>query len=103
VRAIVRDPDGIVNVSPIPTVFDAVRALEPRNVPDVLAVQNETCEYVSAALTLNQTTSAFVAFAPPELEANVACCRLVLLAAFDVPAAPGSPVCSLTNTVALPG
>jgi hypothetical protein len=102
VRAIVSEADGIVNVSPIATVFDAVSALEPRNVPAELAVQNETCEYVSAVLTLSQTTSAFVAFAPAEEDANVACCRVVLPAAFDVPAAPGSPVWSFTQTAALP-
>jgi hypothetical protein len=72
-------------------------------VPEDTRVQNETCEYVSAVLTLNQTTSALVAFAPAELDANVACWRVVFPAAFDVPAAPGSPVCSLTKTVALPG
>jgi hypothetical protein len=52
----VSEPDGIVNVSPIATVFDAVSALEPRNVPEDTRVQNETCEYVSAVLTLSQTT-----------------------------------------------
>ena len=39
VSAIVREPDGIVNVSPAKSCLDAVSWQEPRNVPAVDAVQ----------------------------------------------------------------
>jgi peroxiredoxin len=43
------------------------------------------------------TRSADVAFDAADADAHVACFRVVSVAAFEVPAAPGSPTCSLTH------
>jgi hypothetical protein len=100
VIAIVSDPAEMVNVSPIATVLEAVSATLARNVPPEDASQNDRCEYVSAVDTLVHVRSALVVMDPAEAAENVACWRLVLPAAFEVPADPGSPVWSFTQNAA---
>ena len=93
----VSEPDGIVNVSPIATVFGAARSSEPRKVPAEEADQKDTWVYVSAVETFVHTTSAFDAIAPAAAAAKAAAFRVVSPAALFVPDAPGSPICSLTK------
>jgi hypothetical protein len=77
---------------------------DPRNAPAVDADQRETCVYVSDVDTLAHSvvpmSASFVITPPtgsvpkqPEPSA-----RTVLPAGFAVPAAPGSPTCSLIHT-----
>jgi hypothetical protein len=100
VRASVSELAEIVKLSPIATVLGVVRSSEPRNVPAEVADQNETCEYVSAVLTFVQLTSAEFVIAPDDAAEQVTATRVVLPAALFAPAAPGSPVCSLTQNAA---
>jgi hypothetical protein len=86
------DPDGIVNVSPAVTDFDAARSSDHRKFPEVLASHALMWVYVSVVLTLVHVSAASVAIDPDDAAANDACLRVVSVAAFDVPAAPGSPV-----------
>jgi hypothetical protein len=89
-----------VKLSPTATVLETARSSEPRNVPATDADQNETCEYVSAVDTDVQATSAEFVIDPPDDAEQVAAVRVVLPAAFDVPAEPGSPVWSFTKNPA---
>jgi hypothetical protein len=88
-------PAEITNVPPTVTGVAGVMSSDPRNVPDVDASQNETCEYVSAFGTELNVMSADVVIDPPDAALNVAACLNVFAAAFAVPALPGSPMCSL--------
>ena len=92
----------MVNVLPAVTACGVARSSEPRNVPPELAVQSEMWEYVSPVLTFVHTMSALFEFAPPDAAPHVPCYLVVSPAAFAVPAAPGSPVWSFTQTAALP-
>jgi hypothetical protein len=91
-----RSPAAIVNVSPAVTATDDASASEPRKFPADEASQNEMCEYVSDAATDVHEMSAEFVIAPPEAAENVTAVRSVSVAAFEVPAEPGSPVWSLT-------
>jgi hypothetical protein len=100
VRASVSAAAEIVKLSPIATVLETARSSEPRNEPADVADQNETWLYVSAVLTLVQLTSAEFVIDPDDAAEQVTATRVVLPAAFDVPAEPGSPVWSLTQKAA---
>jgi hypothetical protein len=89
-----------VKLSPTATVRAVSRASEPRNVPAVVADQKETCEYCSAVLTFVQAMSAEFVIDPDDAAEHVTAFRVVSVAAFDVPAAPGSPVCNFTQNAA---
>jgi hypothetical protein len=97
VIATVSWPARIEKLSPIATVLGVARSSLPRNVPAELAVQNDTCEYVSAADTLVQFRSAVVVDDPPDADPNVACTRVVFAAGDVVPAEPGSARWSFTQ------
>jgi hypothetical protein len=90
----------IVKLSPIATVRETARSSLPRNVPPDVADQNETCVYVSAVPTFVQLTSAEFVIEPDAAAEHVTATRVVLPAAFAVPADPGSPVWSLTQKAA---
>lgn len=92
----VRLPEGITNVSPIATVFDAVNAPEPRQFPAVDASHIDTCVSDSAVLTEVHVRSASEVAVPPDDAPNEAAFRVVSPAAFAVPFSPGSPVCNFT-------
>jgi hypothetical protein len=76
----------------------AVNAAEPRNVPPVDAVHRLMCEIVSDPLAHDAHAGAVpdCADEPADADARVDCTRVVFADAFDVPALPGSPVCSFT-------
>jgi hypothetical protein len=90
----------MVKLSPLSTARDTARSSEPRNVPAEVADQNDTCEYVSEVDTLVQLMSAEFVIDPAEAAEHVTASRVVLPAAFAVPAAPGSPVWSFTQNAA---
>ncbi len=98
VRVSVSPPEAIVNVSPAVTAF-AVTPPAPLYTPAVDASQIENFEYVSEPATLVQVSAPFVAFVPPDDDANVAAFLVVSVAGEPVPDVPGVPVCSLINGV----
>lgn len=87
-------------MSPAVTPRAVSNASDPMNVPAVDASQNDTCEYVSVADTDVHVHAADVVIDPLAAAENVPSCLVVFEAAFDVPAAPGSPVCSFTHSSA---
>ncbi len=95
-----RLPADIVKLSPARTARDVFRSSDPRNVPADVADQNDTNEYVSDVLTFVHATSALLVMLPLAAAEHVTATRVAFPAAFAVPAAPGSPVCSLTQNAA---
>src|SRR5688500_1256965 len=95
-----KSPAGMVKLSAAVTDLVASSASEPRKFPPVEASQKETWLYVSVVLTFVQARSAEVVIAPPEATENVACLRVVSPAGLPAPAAPGSPMCNLTQKAA---
>src|SRR5207253_7528689 len=85
-----RLPEVSVNVSPEVTAF-AVMVPDPPKEPAVDAVHSEKWVKSSLPATDVQVTSALDAFDALLADAQVGCLRVVSVAAFDVPAAPGSP------------
>jgi hypothetical protein len=85
--------------SPAVKATDESRASDPLKVPPDSADQNETCVTVSVAATSSQMMLALFVAAPAEAAPKLACFRVVSVAAFDVPAEPGSPVWSFTQIV----
>jgi hypothetical protein len=89
-----------VNVSAEAQAFDAVSATEPRNVPDVDAVHNEICVSVSDVPPLVHAEGGVPSDSddPDDEEEKTKEFRVVEpTLTLEVPAAPGSPVCSCTN------
>jgi hypothetical protein len=87
-------------VSPVWTVFDAVSAIEYRNVPAVDASQIEKWVIVSGEVPAHDAHDGNVAanaHDPPDDAEKVTAGRVVTDDTFAVAAAPGSPVCSFTK------
>lgn len=98
-----RSPIGILKVSPAVTAAELDSVSCPRYVPAVEAVHRVTSVYVSVAATSSHSTAAVLLIAPvAATEPNVACCLSVSAATLAVPAAPGAPMWSCTQTAALP-
>jgi hypothetical protein len=93
-----------VKVLPDAHACDDDSAAEPRKLPADDASQNEMCVRVSEVPPLvHDGAVPFIAIAPPDAAAHVIATRVVEPAAAAVaPDAPGSPVWSLTNGVAMP-
>jgi hypothetical protein len=87
-------------VSPFVTDFDADRAPDCRKFPAVDASQIDTWLIVSDPADHEVHETADAADDPADGAANVSCFRVVSAEAFDVPADPGSPVCSFRKTFA---
>src|SRR6185312_5201534 len=71
---------------------------DPRNVPPLESVHSEKSVIVSVAAPVHDK-ALFVAFDPDAALANVHECLVLVVGMFVVPAAPGSPVWSCTQTV----
>ena len=83
------------SVSPSLTVFDAVSDAVHRQLPAVEASQHEMSEIVSVPADHDDHDGVLDSeMTPDDAAPNVAACRVVSADAFDVPAAPGSPVCN---------
>src|SRR4051812_9773273 len=104
VRVTVVPPDVSVSVSPVPIVFDAVRAMEHRKLPAEVESHREMWEMTSPFWPTGHAAHAgalLLAMAPAAAAAKVMVARVVLPEAAVVPDAPGSPVCSLTPMTVL--
>lgn len=73
---------------------------EKRKFPAVSLSQALKCVASCEPAMFVQVIAASDAIEPVEAAANDAALRVVSVAAFDVPFAPGSPTCSFTYTVA---
>ena len=93
-RETVTPPELIVKLPPAVSAPLVITPVNP-HVPPELALQTLKCVHVSVAATEVQLSAAFEAFEPLAAEAHVACLRVVSVAALEVPAEPGLPVCSL--------
>ena len=82
----------MVKSSPATTDRDDDSAADPRKFPAVDASQNDTWLYVSVVDTFVHAVSASVVIDPDAAAPNDVLCLVVFVAAFDDPAAPGSPV-----------
>jgi hypothetical protein len=83
-----------VRVSVFTTDLDVVRAADQRKFPAVEASHTEMCVIVSVVVIVNDG-ELDNAIAPADAAEKVADARVVTADEFDVPAAPGSAVCSL--------
>jgi hypothetical protein len=81
-------------VSVFTTDLDVVRAADQRKFPAVEASHTEMCVIVSVVVIENEG-ELDNAIAPADAAEKVADDRVVTADGFDVPAAPGSAVCSL--------
>jgi len=94
---IVSEPLAIFTVAPL-TIDPPLTVPDPRNVPPLASVHNEKSVIVSVAAAVHDN-ALFVAFDPEAALANVHDCLVLVVAMLVVPAAPGSPVWSCTQTV----
>jgi hypothetical protein len=90
------------NVSPFVMAFDDVSATENRKFPAVVESHTEMWEIVSdpADHDVQDGSVVVIAFDPVDAADHVSAFRVVSADTFDVPADPGSPVCSFTAVVA---
>jgi hypothetical protein len=92
----------MLRVSPVLTVFDALRAADHRKFPAVEASKNETCETTSPFVPAQLVNDGVLDNdRTPVVEAlNVAAWRVVTDDTEVVPAVPGLAVCNCTYTAA---
>jgi len=86
----------IWNVSPAVTAAEEEREPDHKQFPVEALSQSDQCVYVSVAATLVHSRVAEEAIEPDEAADHETDFRVVSVAAFEVPASPGSPVCNLT-------
>lgn len=89
----------IWKVSPAVTAAEEERAPDQRQLPEEALSQSDQCVYVSVAATLVHSIVAEEASEPDEAADQETDLRVVSVAAFEVPASPGSAVCNLTYVV----
>ena len=88
--------DVIWNVSPAVTAAEEDKEPDHKQLPAVELSQSDQCEYVSVVETLVHSRVAEEASEPDDAADHETDLRVVSVAAFEVPASPGSPVCNLT-------
>jgi hypothetical protein len=97
------DIDDKVAVSPVLIVFDKVSSTENRKFPADDASQTLMLVTISPFVPAQFDHAGkvvVIAFDPADAADQVIAGRVVTDETFDVPAAPGSPVCNCTNVVA---